>query len=91
MCEAVAIQSTITVQEVIGTKLVNDDDGSGMDRDTVCRGNSELRMVRHEVPRLFLIVVMVCTHHCKAHYTKRELILNIHLSLLVYRSITISE
>ena len=41
MCEAVAGQSTITVQEVIGTKLVNDDDGSDMDRDTVCRSNSE--------------------------------------------------
>ena len=53
--------------------------------------NSELSMVKYEVPMLFLIVVMVCTHHCRAHYTKRKVILNIHLSLLVYRSITISE
>ena len=44
MCEAVAGQSTIRVQEVIGTKLINDDDGSGMDRDTVCRGNTLVKI-----------------------------------------------
>ena len=34
--------------------------------------NSELSMVKYEVPMLFLIVVMVCTHHCRAHYTKEK-------------------
>ena len=30
------VKATITIQEVIGKTLVNDDNGSGMDRETVC-------------------------------------------------------
>ena len=36
MCEVVAVQSIITVQEDMGKTLVNDENGSGMDRETVC-------------------------------------------------------
>ena len=36
ICEAVADLSTVTVQEIIGKKLVNDDNGLGMNRETIC-------------------------------------------------------
>ena len=36
MCEAIVVQSIITVQEDMGKTLVNDENGSGMDRETVC-------------------------------------------------------
>ena len=36
MCEAVADLSIVTVLEVIGKKFVNDDNDSGVDKETVC-------------------------------------------------------
>ena len=36
MCKAVADSSTITVLEAIGKKFVNDDNDSGVDKETIC-------------------------------------------------------